>query len=342
MLIRPYQPPVNIDDDVKDSERIRALQRIQDSPDVSTDFISDEITTLSSFIHMCRLRRLESRIHRQLYAADLDICFADGSHDHVIDNLKAELDAWQERIPNYNAAKSLDPHDYSVYHTREFFKIQHSKAVRLLLQPRITSRRRHHGRLDPATAKYLAICARAAGDICQFYKALHQRRPLGWNLLATHSIFTAGLTLLYCLWANREDVNVNLTLFDDIRSCSTVLFVVAERWPTVRRFRDVFEVLARKMFQIVSHDHARQPGPTPAPAPGTTIDTETPEDEEATRKAPAPEMTPSGQDNGNENTAFPSPSDEDFWTVFDDLVNDEYIRSQFRFEEADTMDLPFI
>ncbi|KAL1979669.1 hypothetical protein VTN96DRAFT_5396 [Rasamsonia emersonii] len=210
--------PVNIDDDVKDPERIRPLQQIQDSPEVSTDFIS--ITTLSSFIHICHLRRLESKIHHQLYAADLGICFADGSHDHVIDNLKAELDVWQERIPDYNAAKNLDPYDYSIYHTPEFFKIQHSKA-------------------------------------------------LGWILLATHSIFTAGLTLLYCLWANRENVNVYLTLFDDIRSCSTVLFVVAERWPTVRRFRDVFKVLARKMFQIVSHNHARQTGPAP-----TAIDSE--------------------------------------------------------------------
>lgn len=162
---------MNIDDDVKDPERIRPLQQIQDSPEVSTDFIS--ITTLSSFIHICHLRRLESKIHHQLYAADLGICFADGSHDHVIDNLKAELDVWQERIPDYNAAKNLDPYDYSIYHTPEFFKIQHSKAVRLLLQRRIMSCRRYHGRLDPATAKYLTICARAAGDICQFYKTSH-------------------------------------------------------------------------------------------------------------------------------------------------------------------------
>lgn len=57
-------------------------------------------------------------------------------------------------------------------------------------------------------------------------------------------------------------------------------------------------------------------------------------------------MTPSRHDNDHENTAFPSPSDGDFWTVYDDLVIDEYIRNQFRFEEAgerySSMDLPFI
>lgn len=64
------------------------------------------------------------------------------------------------------------------------------------------------------------------------------------------------------------------------------------------------------------------------------------------RNAPALVMTPSRHDNDHENTAFPSPSDGDFWTVYDDLVIDEYIRNQFRFEEAgerySSMDLPFI
>ena len=175
----------------------------------------------------------------------------------------------------------------------------------MLLQHRIT-----HVPSETNSSKdkeYLALSARAAGDICQYYRTLHQRRPLGWNFLALHSIFTAGLTLLYCIWAEREQAD--LARFEDIRSCSNVLFAISERWPTATKFRDIFEVLAKRMIDLVSLSSVPQGGLDNTPF------------------LPEAGILPAGA--VQESTGFPAMNQDDFWAMLDELVDDDYIRSQF-------------
>lgn len=48
--------------------------------------------------------------------------------------------------------------------------------------------------------------------------------------------------LLYCLWLHGSDV-WSIRLSNHLRACSSVLFVMGERTPWVRRYRDAFEAL---------------------------------------------------------------------------------------------------
>jgi hypothetical protein len=237
---------------------------------------------------MCHLRRLESRIHREIFGADVQ-----EASDEKIDCFRYELDAWRLAVPVPIDA-SFNLPGYSMYDTREFFDIQYSKAVRMLLQRRITTAKKEPEGDVSKTAEYLTLSARAAGDICQHYKALHQRSPLGWNLLALHSIFTAGLTLLYSTWTGKE--RPDLGALEDIRACSSVLFAISEQWPSTKRFRDIFETLTREMMDILKRSQTQ-----------------------------------------NWNGLFPVDANpfggEGFWSIFDDLVEDVYIRDQFRLEE---------
>ncbi|KAH8705919.1 fungal-specific transcription factor domain-containing protein [Talaromyces proteolyticus] len=283
--------PLDIDDTTTDENVIKLAQQ---------NGATGTFSTLSSFIHMCRLRRIESKIQHEIFGAGDEIFIPDSSYDEKIDLLRRMLDSWREVIPVQPNCELQGGRGYSIYDTKEFLNIQYSKALRMLLQPRITTTR--YSPNDDKTAFYFSLSARAAGDICQYYKTLHQRRPLGWNLLALHSIFMAGLTLLYCIWALRE--TPNLSVLEDIRACSNVLFAISERWPTANRFRDVFEVLTKKLMETVMN------GEVPA-----TNDCE-------------------GHDLEQE-MDFASPGFESFWTIFDDLVDDEYIRDQFRFDEGE-------
>ncbi|OQD70950.1 hypothetical protein PENPOL_c001G04695 [Penicillium polonicum] len=241
-----------------------------------------------SFTHMCHLRRLESRIHREIFGADVH-----EASDEKIDCFRYELDAWLLAVPVPIDASFVLP-GYSLYDTREFFNIQYSKALRMLLQRRITTPKKESEGEVSKTAEYIALSARASGDICQHYKVLHQRSPLGWNLLALHSIFTAGLTLLYSSWTRKD--RPDLVALEDIRACSSVLFAISEQWPSTKRFRDIFETLAREMMDILQRS---QPPDWNGLFP---VDT----------------------------NAF---GGEGFWSIFDDLVEDDYIRDQFRLEE---------
>ncbi|CAG8890278.1 unnamed protein product [Penicillium egyptiacum] len=241
-----------------------------------------------SFTHMCHLRRLESRIHREIFGADVQ-----EASDEKIDCFRYELDAWRLLAPVPVYVSSVLP-GYSMYDTKEFFDIQYSKALRMLLQRRITMAKNETEGDALKTVEYLTLSARAAGDICQHYKVLHQRRPLGWNLLALHSIFTAGLTLLYSTWTRKE--RPDLVALEDIRACSSVLFAISEQWPSTKRFRDIFETLTREMMDILKRSQPQ-----------------------------------------NWNGLFPVDANafgvDGFWSTFDDLVEDDYIRDQFRLED---------
>ncbi|KAE8382480.1 fungal-specific transcription factor domain-containing protein [Aspergillus bertholletiae] len=261
---------------------------------------------LSSFVHLCRLRRLESRIKQELYSPNSLPATQDYSYDTTIDALRQELLNWLDSIPFKYTSENQLPDGYSVYDTPEFFRIQYSKALRMLLQHRITQV--SYEANSPKDKEYLTLSARAAGDICQYYRTLHQRRPLGWNFLALHSIFTAGLTLLYCIWAERE--HADLARFEDIRSCSNVLFAISERWPTATKFRDIFEILAKRMIDLVTLSSVAQGG----------LDD--------TSFLPEAVIPPAGA--LPESAGLTTMHQDDFWAMLDELVDDDYIRSQFQ------------
>lgn len=83
---------------------------------------------------------------------------------------------------------------------------------------------------------------RAAGSICQTHKQLHQSLDYGHSFIAVQTVFVAGITLLYALWTYQQQA-WSVTLANDIRACSLVLFVMGERAPWVRKYRDAFELL---------------------------------------------------------------------------------------------------
>jgi hypothetical protein len=54
------------------------------------------------------------------------------------------------------------------------------------------------------------------------------------------------------VWLNRD--LLKQSALNDIRACSSVLFVIAERWPAAKEYRDVYEVLATHTQDIFSSD----------------------------------------------------------------------------------------
>lgn len=208
----------------------------------------------------------------------------------------AQLDLWLETSPYKESVTSREGSNRSVYDSHEYFQIYYSKAIRLLLQSRIaaSSRSSNH---DP----YVVACAKACGDICKYYKIIHQAHPLSFNLLTLHSVFIAGTTLLYCVWINRD--LLKQSALNDIRACSTVLFVIAERWPAAKEYRDAYEVLASHMQDIFSSD-GRDTNDRPS-MPGEDIDYDFSENIR------------------NIQQGITGINDEGFWNMYNNLFSDE-------------------
>ncbi|KAG0656149.1 hypothetical protein C6P45_002759 [Maudiozyma exigua] len=136
----------------------------------------------------------------------------------------------------------------------ETLKLYYYRAVRLLIQPYLEF-------LTPEDQLFKE-CQAAAGQICQLYKIFHQKTINGHSTPAVHTVFGAGVSLIYCMWLERNFnderrkklgdlskhtrplVGPNLfSTMDDLRACSVCLYVMTERSKFARVFRDTFDQL---------------------------------------------------------------------------------------------------
>lgn len=212
--------PLNVDDDVRDPA-------ILSSPRPMTTK-----TSLTFAICLFQLRRVDSKIQHSIYRADRPL--------HTLrpkmDKLYLELEEWKASVTSLFSGTELD---YPMLH--------YNRAVRLLIQPFLP--------LLPITDPYYHICLRAAGDICQTHKRLHQTLEYGHSFLAVQTVFVAGITMLYALWTNTDRV-WSVRMSNDIRACSAVLFVMSERAGWVKKYRDAFELLVNATMDKLQGDGA--------------------------------------------------------------------------------------
>ena len=203
----------------------------------------NEISLNVSFINQAiRIRRMES-----CFVEDLNILssasIATRAQLPKVLIYFQQLQNWRKECQGFKMGKET-----------EALSVYYYKAVRNLIQPFLEL-------LDPDD-KLFKECQAAAGQICQAIKAYHQKTVSGHSILSIHTTFTSGVTLIYCLWLerNRDDMKrkllgddkkhtrplVSAALFsglDDLRACSISLYVMAERTKFALSFRDSFDEL---------------------------------------------------------------------------------------------------
>ncbi|KAJ5130052.1 Transcription factor [Penicillium bovifimosum] len=176
---------------------------------------------LQQVIHLFQLRRIESRIHHSQYRNDRTL-------QQLLPKVRGyyqELQEWKESLLASVGAENDRNPDYLLLH--------YHRAIRLLMQPFLS--------ILPSSDPYFKACLESAGQICQLHKKLHQNAAYGHSFIAVQTVFVSGIMMLYCLWTHENVWSVRLS--NNIRACSSVLFVMGERTPWVRRYRDAFEAL---------------------------------------------------------------------------------------------------
>ncbi|CAK7224838.1 hypothetical protein SCUCBS95973_005655 [Sporothrix curviconia] len=211
-------------------------QRQQTQPAQSIPQQNQCTTTLSPFIHVTKLRMIESSIQQNIYRVDRGVEVSDAE----INGFLEQLDAWKRDIPrrggpgdDFGASTNED----------ERYMVYYYASVRLLLYPQVSR--------PQVPARYLTKCAEACGGVCRTYKHLHQHMTVGYSLMGLQSVFMAGLTLIYCIWVDPTLI-FNSTTSNDIYACSIVLFVITERWPGARKYRDAFDIIKQIVVDAIA------------------------------------------------------------------------------------------
>ncbi|KAF6822240.1 fungal specific transcription factor domain-containing protein [Colletotrichum musicola] len=253
-----------------------------DDRDINVEFPSDDdvfwdLTSLGSppsaeeapwsnmrpFIHIIKLRRIQSNIHRRVYRVDRDVFAGPTEERAKLDSkmaaIRAELDDWVRMIPHPpKDAKSItwmyDPE--SAYHdSRDFFNLQYHKSILSLFTVLLPT-------LSTSDSRFVSS-ARSAGCVCTAYKRLSQQGTLSYTMTALHSCFVAGLTLIYCLWRDRTLFSYDA--LEAARACSQSLTIFGEKWPGAVKYRDIFDALSGSLFKAIVD-------PNPSNASGTGLE----------------------------------------------------------------------
>jgi hypothetical protein len=136
--------------------------------------------------------------------------------------------------------------------------LEYYKALLILLQPFVIRPKRQQ--------EDVRLCAETVGAICQLYKRIHQKEPAGFFLLELHDVLVAGITLIYCLWLDQPNLDT-FSIMNDLGACSTVLFLIAERWQSAKRYRDAFEALVKATMAYKKRHATAHPDPNHSNTP---------------------------------------------------------------------------
>lgn len=210
------------------------------SPAASDDRQSNVIP----FIHDIKFRKLQSRIQQTVFRVDVDQSLQSmedrAREDAEVETIRHDLDTWVNEIPVAASSATQDearwmyePESNTDSDSCNYFTLQYHKAILSLYTNVLPT-------LSVDDHRFSA-CAQSAARMCSTYKRLNQIKVLSFTIIALHSCFVAGLTLVYCLW--RDKRLFNFEMLEATRSCTQCLTIFGERWPGAVRYGEIFEKL---------------------------------------------------------------------------------------------------
>ncbi|KFA54954.1 hypothetical protein S40293_02305 [Stachybotrys chartarum IBT 40293] len=224
--------PLDIDEDTT-QEQLANLDSILGS--------QTKATSMTSFILIARLRRIESDIQQTVYRVDQSIVIDDA----IIDGFLHRLEVWKSTIPQ-DCRRMRDVGDVP-FDGYDYYMVFYHKCLRLLLYPQISK--------TNVAPRFLKECAKACAGICGAYKRLHQTLAVGYSFMALQTVFMAGLTLVYCIWISPAEI-FDMITSNGIHDCSILLFVIAERVLPAKKYRNAFEVIRQRVIDHISQEPA--------------------------------------------------------------------------------------
>ncbi|KAF9769323.1 hypothetical protein IL306_013287 [Fusarium sp. DS 682] len=193
-----------------------------------------EWCNIEPFIHIIKLEKIQSRIHRTVFRVDKDI-FSGPVEERVKLDQKMALRRIMEKITWLYDPESTNQD------AGDFYSLQYHKAVLALFTVLLPSL--------AATDPRFITTARSAACVCVAYKRLNQQRTLTYTMISLHSCFVAGLTLMYCIWKDKSLFSYHVV--EATQACSQSLTVFGEKWAGAVKYRDIFDALSGSLLKTL-------------------------------------------------------------------------------------------
>lgn len=226
--------PVDIDDTIVDNELIRyhfkaTYPHYNDNKQVIvTEETEKERTSMTMAIYYFKLRKIDSEIQNSIYRVDNN---TQEIPITKINELKTKMKNWISTLPI--SLLTTTECDYCLF--------LFNKQIRSLIHPYLT-------RL-PSGDPFFEECIKSSITICTLTKKLHQNFKIHssyqQSFITLQTLFLSGITIIYALLSRKYQWDFNAS--EGLRSCSSVLFLFAEKSKSCIHYRDVFERLVSKV-----------------------------------------------------------------------------------------------
>lgn len=212
------------------------------------------IPAIAAFaIHRFRLDPIISEIKLLFYHLPSQISAYSWPADHQATQnaIRQRLQDWRREISSLlnmvpqdmvDEDHQLHMHRYDLTAQSQFFA-----AMILLYQP--SQMIPHPGE------EALLICYQCAASRINIYNSLYNADGLFQSWRNVQGVFSSGATMIYCLWTSNSVQNsVPLSrAMTDLRTCTNLLSVGGEWWPSVKRGKETFgramDALLKKLDQ---------------------------------------------------------------------------------------------
>ncbi|KAI0836405.1 fungal-specific transcription factor domain-containing protein [Hypoxylon sp. FL0890] len=196
--------------------------------------------------HIISLYKLESEIKHVLYhqLQGGTLAYPRANYSLWFRDVQPRLYAWKDEIPDISKADTD-----SIYSQQSWWDARWLNAILLLHRP--------NPLVPHPTTESLQTCFDAACQLIKAIKSLQRDGRISVIWQWVHSLFLAGLTMIFCLWESpdvREKARV-LDIMTAAQDCASTLTALAERFPDASGCRDAFETLSAATLKwLVARD----------------------------------------------------------------------------------------
>lgn len=261
--------PILADDDALKAANVTSLSDL-------TNIAPSRPTEVSVFVFYIRLRQISSRIHTEFYngrkstsrsAGGTPTPFTSAGYVQMkVHDFLAELETWRQTAPIFTAPQSL-------YERPEWYGFLMEKEQLILLRGAIHTAPKLSNNSPPMDLLMLSL--RSAISAIKLYSDMLEKSQITWTRSYFQNIFTAGLSILFCLNLHPEfeqdpSETAELAPSNALQICSQVLHSFEKEMPDVRSFAIVFdelkELVARKLQKPAENTIGHMPIPANQPS----------------------------------------------------------------------------
>lgn len=255
--------PLGIRDETFDIQLPSVHDVEADITNLTTSSLAPELSSpiIAAFsLHLLKLDPIISEIKLLFYhlPSQIDAYAWPSDHGETQKQIRQRLESWR-----FEARAWFDAHTETVKDQEQqsyvrrydlMLQCQFFAATILLYQP--------SQMIPRPSEEALLTCYQCAAGRINVYNNLHNADGLiqGWR--SVQGIFASGATMIYCLWSSRH-VQRSIPLSEsitDLRTCTNLLSVGGEYWPSVKRGKETFGRAMDALLKKLGHSQTSSSG----------------------------------------------------------------------------------